>query len=63
MMSNYQAIKGFVKSNNYDWGNFLSYSNKAAKTMTKNKKQTKMSWNKLVKEISKIITNYTNNSS
>ncbi|NRR92393.1 RNA-dependent DNA polymerase [Winogradskyella undariae] len=48
-------IKGFVKSDSYDWGNFLSYSNKAAKTMTKNKikKQTKKSWNKLVKEIKK----------
>lgn len=49
------SIKGFVKSDSYDWGNFLSYSNKAAKTMTKNKikKQTKKSWNKLVKEIKK----------
>lgn len=49
------SIKGFVKSDSYDWGNFLSYSNKAAKTMTKNKikKQTKKSWNKVVREIKK----------
>jgi hypothetical protein len=50
-----ESIKGFEKSESFDWGNFLSYSNKAAQTMTKNKikKQTKKSWNKLVKEIKK----------
>lgn len=49
------SVKGFTKSEHYDWGNFLSYSNKAADNMTKNKikKQTKKSWNKLVKEIKK----------
>ncbi|WP_370402887.1 reverse transcriptase domain-containing protein [Tenacibaculum dicentrarchi] len=48
-----ESIQGFKKSDSYDWGNFLSYSNKASKVMTKNKikKQTKKSWNKLIKEI------------
>jgi len=50
------AVKGFKKSeDHYDWGNFLSYSNKAARVMTKNKisSQTKKSWNKLIKEVKK----------
>jgi hypothetical protein len=48
-----KSVNGFIKSEQYDWGNFLSYSNKAASSMTNNKikKQTKKSWNKLVKEI------------
>ncbi|WP_246124580.1 MULTISPECIES: reverse transcriptase domain-containing protein [Bizionia] len=48
-----ETILGFEKSESYDWGNFLSYSNKAAKVMNENKinKQTKKSWNKLIKEI------------
>jgi hypothetical protein len=48
-----KSVNGFTKSEQYDWGNFLSYSNKAANSMTNNKikKQTKKSWNKLVKEI------------
>lgn len=39
----------FVKSENYDWGNFLSYAYKASNTMINNKimKQTKRHWKKL----------------
>lgn len=50
------SLNGFKKSeDHYDWGNFLSYSNKAARVMSKNKivQQTKRTWNKLIKEIKK----------
>ncbi|OIQ27151.1 MAG: RNA-dependent DNA polymerase [Bacteroidetes bacterium MedPE-SWsnd-G2] len=50
------SVKGFKKSeDHYEWGNFLSYSNKASRVMTNNKikKQTKGSWNKLIKELKK----------
>lgn len=40
---------GFIKSDFYDWGNFLSYVYKAENTMMNNKikSQTKRHWNKL----------------
>ncbi len=49
------SVQGYVKSEHYDWGNFLSYSNKAANTMISNKikQQTSKSWNKLIKELKK----------
>lgn len=50
------SVNGFKSSEDrYDWGNFLSYSNKASRVMTKNKilNQTKKSWNKLIKELKK----------
>lgn len=50
------SVKGFKKSeDHYDWGNFLSYSSKAAKVMTNNKisSQTKKSWNKLITVLKK----------
>lgn len=49
------AVQGYVKSEHYDWGNFLSYSNKAANTIINNKikQQTSKSWNKLIKELKK----------
>ena len=41
--------KKFEKSNEYNWGNFLSYANKAKKTMLNNKiyGQTKRHWRKI----------------
>lgn len=42
-------LRGFIKSEHYDWGNFLSYAYKAANIMISNKikAQTKKHWNKL----------------
>lgn len=46
-----ENIKQFVKSESYNWGNFLSYAYKAANIMVNNKikQQTKRHWNILNK--------------
>lgn len=49
-----ESKKKFVKTESYNWGNFLSYAYKASRIMVKNKikKQTKRHWsilNKLIK--------------
>ena len=47
--------KGFVKSERYDWGNFLSYANKASNEMDNNKikGQIKKHWKILNKNLPK----------
>lgn len=42
-----EGKKQFFRSDSYNWGNFLSYANKASKVMVKNKikQQTKRHWN------------------
>jgi len=42
-----ESEKKFVKTDSYNWGNFLSYANNASNIMVKNKinKQTKRHWN------------------
>ncbi len=44
-----KSKNGFVKTDRYDWGNFLAYTTKAAGTMRKNRinSQTKQHWKKL----------------
>ena len=47
----------FIKSEYYNWGNFLSYAFKAADIMIKNKikQQTRKHWKILNKELKKEI--------
>lgn len=48
-------VAGFVKTEHYDWGNFLSYAYKASEVMVRNKikGQTLKHWNKLNKLLKK----------
>lgn len=48
-----EEIEGFVKTEHFDWGNFIAYSKKASKVMGDNviKKQTKQHWKKLNEEL------------
>jgi len=48
-------VNGFVKTERYDWGNFLSYAKKASSVMDKNNinSQIKNHWKLIHKELSK----------
>ncbi|MFT5217418.1 MAG: hypothetical protein ACI83H_002555 [Glaciecola sp.] len=50
-----EDLKKFEKSKDYNWGNFLSYTEKSSKVMISNKikAQTKNHWKKINKEIKK----------